>query len=55
MHNFQLHLSAWSFKWVMKRLKRNPHWAFEDLQQSATPSARQLRREKMIDEGPISL
>ena len=55
MHDFQIHLSAWSFKWVMKRLKRNPHWAFEDLQQSAVPSARQLRREKMIDEGPISL
>ena len=55
IHDFRLYLSAWSFKWVMKRLKRNPHWAFEDLQQSATPSARQLRREKMIDEGPISL
>ena len=55
IHDFRLYLSAWSFKWVMKRLKRNPHWAFEDLQKSATPSARQLRKEKMIDEGPISL
>ena len=51
----QLYLSYMTDKWIMKRLKRNPHWAFEDLQQSATPSARQLRREKMIDEGPISL
>ena len=54
IHNFQIHLSAWSFKWVMKRLKRNPHWTFEDLQQSASPSARQLRKERMIDEGPTS-
>ena len=53
--NFQLHLSAWSFKWVMKRLKRNPHWTYDDLNKSAQPSERQLRREKMIDEGPIPL
>ena len=55
MHDFQIHLSAWSFKWVMKRLKRNPHWTYDDLNKSAQPSERQLRREKMIDEGPIPL
>ena len=55
IHNFQLHLSAWSFKWVMKRLKRNPHWAFEDLQQSALPNARRLRKERMENEGSLSL
>ena len=34
INNFQLHLSAWSFKWVMKRLKRNPHWTYDDLNKS---------------------
>ena len=39
----------------MKRLKRNPHWTYDDVNKSAQPSERQLRREKMINEGPIPL
>tara|TARA_R100000742_G_C4279498_1_gene104245 strand:+ start:3787 stop:4098 length:312 start_codon:yes stop_codon:yes gene_type:complete len=53
INEFQLYLSAWSFKWVMKKLKRNPEWTFEEINNSAGPSKRQLRRQKMIDDGPI--
>ena len=31
INNFQLHLSAWSFKWVVKQLKKNPDLTFEQL------------------------
>mgnify|MGYP003147388302 CR=1 FL=1 len=55
INNFQIYLSAWSFKWVMKKLKRNPHWTYEDVNKSAQPSERQLKKERMLDEGPIPL
>jgi len=49
MHNFQIYQSAWSFKWVMKRLKLNPHWTFKDINASALPSARALSRQDKDD------
>lgn len=49
MHNFQIYQSAWSFKWVMKRLKLNPHWTFKDINASALPSARALSRQDKND------
>ena len=55
IHNFQIYQSAWSFKWVMKRLKKNPEWTFKEINESASPSERQLRKERMIEDGPIPL
>ena len=49
MHNFQIYQSAWSFKWVMKRLKLNPHWTLKEMSKSALPSARALSREDKDD------
>ena len=55
IHNFQLYQSAWSFKWVMKKLKKNPEWTFKEVNESSVPSERQLRKERMIEDDPISL
>ena len=49
----QVRLSAWSFKWVVKKLKHNPELTIDTLNDMLQPTEQQLRRNKMIEEGPI--
>ena len=48
-----LRLQPWSYKWIVKKLKRNPHWTIDDLNDSLEPTERDKRRARMIKEGPI--
>jgi len=48
-----LKLQPWSYKWIVKKLKRNPHWTLEDIKQSLEPTEREKRRARMTKEGPI--
>ena len=50
---YTLRLQPWSYKWIVKKLKRNPHWTLEDIQQSLEPTEREKRRARMTKEGPI--
>ena len=46
-------LQPWSYKWIVKKLKKNPHWTLEDIKQSLEPSEREKRKIRMDKEGPI--
>ena len=46
-------LQPWSYKWVVKKLKRNPELTIDDLNDMLQPSEKQLRRQKMIEQGPL--
>ena len=48
-----LHLQPWSYKWIVKKLKKNPHWTIDDLNNCLQPTEKQLRRQKMIEQGPL--
>ena len=48
-----LRLQPWSYKWIVKKLKRNSHWTIDDLNDSLEPTERDKRRARMIKEGPI--
>ena len=48
-----LRLQPWSYKWIVKKLKRNPHWTIDDLNISLEPTEKDKRRARMIKEGPI--
>ena len=48
-----LKLQPWSYRWVVKKLKKNPDWTLEDIKQSIGPSERAQRRVRMEKEGPI--
>ena len=52
--NNTLKLQPWSYKWIVKKLKKNPHWTLKDIKQSLAPSERAQRRERMAKEGPIA-
>ena len=52
-HGETFRLQPWSYKWVVKKLKRNPELTIDDLNNMLQPSEQQLRRKKMIEEGPI--
>ena len=52
-HNTTLRLQPWSYKWVVKKLKHNPELTIDTLNDMLQPSEQQLRRKKMIEEGPI--
>ena len=55
-HYFQgdtFRLQPWSYKWVVKKLKRNPELTIDDLNDMLQPSEKQLRRQKMIEQGPL--
>jgi len=55
-HYFQgdtFRLQPWSYKWVVKKLKRNPELTIDDLNAMLQPSEKQLRRQKMIEQGPL--
>jgi len=48
-----LRLQPWSYKWIVKKLKKNPHWTIDDLNNCLQPTEKQLRRQKMIEQGPL--
>jgi len=48
-----LKLQPWSYRWIVKKLKQNPHWALGDIKQSLAPSEKAQRRIRMEKEGPI--
>jgi len=50
-----LKLQPWSYKWIVKKLKKHPDWTLEDIKQSIEPSERAQRRVRMEKEGPIVL
>ena len=48
-----LRLQPWSYKWIVKKLKKNPNWTIDDLNNCLQPTEKQLRRQKMIEQGPL--
>ena len=48
-----LRLQPWSYKWVVKKLKRNPQLTIDDLNAMLKPTEKQLKRQKMIEQGPL--
>ena len=42
----QVRLSAWSYKWVVKKLKHNPELTIDTLNDMLQPSEQQLRRKE---------
>ena len=48
-----LRLQPWSYKWVVKKLKRNPQLTIDDLNAMLQPTEKQLRRQQMIEQGPL--
>ena len=48
-----LRLQPWSYKWIVKKLKKNPHWTIDDLNNCLQPTEKQLRRQKMMEHGPL--
>ena len=33
-----LRLQPWSYKWIVKKLKKNPHWTIDDLNNCLQPT-----------------
>ena len=48
-----LKLQPWSYKWIVKKLKKHPDWNLEDIKKSIEPSEKAQRRVRMEKEGPI--
>jgi|TARA_R110000803_G_scaffold59572_3_gene118315 hypothetical protein len=48
-----LKLQPWSLKWIVKKLKKNPLLTYDELNAMLQPTERDIRRYKMIKEGPI--
>ena len=48
-----IRLQPWSYKWIVKKLKKNPDWTMKDLNNCLQPTEKQLRRQKMIEQGPL--
>jgi predicted transcriptional regulator len=48
-----LKLQPWSYKWVVKKLKKNSELTYDDLNKMIQPSEKQIRRQKMIEQGPL--
>lgn len=46
-------LQPWSYKWVVKKLKRNPGLTIDDLNDMLQPSEKDLRRKEMLEKGPL--
>ena len=46
-------LQPWSYKWVVKKLKRNPELTIDDLNDMLQPSEKDLRRKEMYEKGPL--
>jgi hypothetical protein len=54
-HGTTLRLQPWSYKWIVKKLKKNPHWTIDDLNESLEPSEKDKRRQKYMEKGPMVL
>ena len=54
-HGTTLQLQPWSYKWIVKKLKKNPHWTIDDLNESLEPSEKDKRRQKYMEKGPMVL
>ena len=48
-----LKLQPWSYKWVVKKLKKDSELTYDDLNNMLQPTEKQLRRQKMIEQGPL--
>jgi hypothetical protein len=48
-----IRLQPWSYKWIVTKLKINPMLTFDNLNDMLRPTEKDLRRNKMIEEGPI--
>ena len=46
-------LQPWSYKWVVKKLKRNPELTIDDLNAMLQPSEKDLRRKETYEKGPL--
>jgi len=44
----QIRLQPWSYKWIVKKLKRNPELTIDDLNAMLQPTEKQLRRQDNI-------
>jgi len=52
-NNDQIRLQPWSYKWIVKKLKRNSELTIDDLNAMLQPSEKDLRRQEMINKGPL--
>ena len=48
-----LQLQPWSYKWVVKKLKKDSELTYDDLNNMLQPTEKQIRRQKMIEQGPL--
>ncbi len=48
-----LKLQPWSYKWVVKKLKKDSELTYDELNNMLQPSEKQIRRQKMIEQGPL--
>ena len=48
-----LKLQPWSYKWVVKKLKKDSELTYDELNKMLQPSEKQIRRQKMIEQGPL--
>ena len=48
-----LRLQPLSYKWVVKKLKRNPQLTIDDLNAMLQPTEQQLRRQQKQELGPL--
>ena len=46
-------LQPWSYKWIVKKLKFNQELTIDDLNAMLQPSEKDLRRQEMIEKGPL--
>ena len=52
-HGETFRLQPWSYKWIVKKLKRNPELTIDDLNAMLQPSEKDLRRKEMQERGPL--
>ena len=48
-----LKLQPWSYKWVVKKLNKDSELTYDDLNNMLQPTEKQIRRQKMIEQGPL--
>ena len=52
-HGTTLGLGPQSYKWIVKKLKRSPLLTYDQLNATLQPTEKDLRRQKMIEQGPL--
>jgi hypothetical protein len=48
-----LRLQPWSYKWVVKKLKKDYELTFDDLNDMLQPTEKDKRRKDMVEKGPL--